>query len=266
MKLGTNDVTFMLGTSIVDSMYAGITQVFSGPTALKIVFDSWPVDLEFTCDGAGTLDIGDGPVAFSAGAVVISDIPDSVDMTLVSTEITYISFEDAGYIKTVNIVDGSSLTSLENSFRNCGNLVTFSAFNTYNVTSLANTFRDSIDLATVSALDTSSVTDATYSFTGCEELVNMCQIDYSKILDASFMYYNSGITHLGDINTAACETFTYMFNECTDLVCLSSMDTTSDTLHDRIFENCTSLSQPDAQAQSDLRNNNVIWTNAGTCP
>ncbi len=198
--------------------------------------------------------------------------------------------------------DVSSITDLSNLVLGCDSLTSFitTGWNTSNVTNMTGLFRGTLAITTidVSHWDVSSVSTFSSTFQDTPLLVNMdlssWRLTSAKVL--SSMFTNCGLTVIDTSNwgvTTATHLFMTFFNtqvsnldftswnfdsgpnfgnmfaDSTNLICITNMktDQPSHPSKSNMFNNTTSLVEPDATAITDLISyDGADWVHPSTCP
>ena len=77
--------------------------------------------------------------------------------------------------------------------------------------------------------------------------------DLSNVVSAALAFrYNPLLREMIGFDTPNCQDFTQLFKECTSLISINTINTTSGVIFDDMFLNCTNLSYPWAQVQGWL--------------
>ena len=164
----------------------------------------------FTCDGDFIVDWGDHDVnqqgEYNASEYVsgVAASPGPIIITnQLGASITHVNFYTDTYSE-IDITDGSSLTSLNESFLNLGQMTSFLATNTSNIINFYSAWNQCTGLTSFPLIDTSAGTDFTNTWSGCTSLICL-----------------SGVNTLLQNNT------TNMFLNCNALVAPTASEQTS---------------------------------------
>jgi len=187
------------------------------------------------------------------------------DFIITSNTLENIRFATSNEVKTINIINGTSLNTLQSlagsnatinsiTIANCPNAFNYNAvgFNLINLSSFI------VD-------DTSNVTNFVNAF-NTTNLSETPILDYSSALDVSLMYANCDlITYTRNINTDVCLVFDSMFQNAVNLSCMQAINTLAQTSTLNMLDNTPALINPNATEQTAiLAGSNYI--NAGACP
>ncbi len=202
--------------------------------------------------------------------------------------------------------DTSIINDMGSIFSNCYNLKNFdiSNWDTSNVTNLSSMFQEArsiTDTAYMDSWDISKVTSLNSMFKGCTSLTTIDSTNWGLVESVNMNSMFEGCTNItsgifaSGINnnlTSTTNSFKdcsslisldltglilssgwarYMFQGCSNLVCISNINTVGLQIgeypKEDMFENCTALVQPDAAAQIDITDTDgADWVNPGTCP
>ncbi len=152
----------------------------------------------------------------------------------------------------------------------------FAGFNCPSVTNLEWMFGESASLTGVLdliSMDVSSVTNAEACFAILSDIVNspiFPDWNLSSCGNMNHMFADSEkLTAVTNPNWDMSNSTSHVeiFLGCTDLQCISHLNTTSSTDKTDMFLNTPALAQPDATTRTDLTDaGGANWTNSGSCP
>ncbi len=178
----------------------------------------------------------------------------------------------------------SKVTNMTATFADCISLVSLdlSSWDTSGVTDMNGLFRNcnSLTSVDVSGFDTSKVTDMKHMFWYCESLtsIDLSSFDTSSVVNMYGMLRRCLLlpsVNLSGFDTSKVTDMKHMFSY-SGLICITNLDTTNVTEKDYMFQDCTSLVQPDGWnadaglytgACADLTDGDgADWVNANACP
>jgi surface protein len=171
---------------------------------------------------------------------------------------TRIKFNNSSTTNTtllsVDYIDTSNMTSMNNMFSKCTKLksVNTSNFDTDQVTDMESMFSncDSLTSLDLSSFDTNQVTNMSYMFSGCDYLTSLDLSNWntSNVTNMRMMF--ASCTSLTSLNLSSFDTsnvrnMNSMFYNCKSLTTLnlSNFDTNNATNMDWMFDGCTSLQE-----------------------
>ena len=178
---------------------------------------------------------------------------------------TYTDVDNGDNTITRTIISDTLPTSI--SFSGKTGLVSLEYLNTSNVTNMNNMFYgcNNLKLIDLSSFDTSQVTSMKYMFNTCSSLTSLdgSSFDTSNVTDMEGMFYDcNNLTSLdvSNFDTSKVNNMRVMFNNCSSLTSLdvSSFDTSNVTRMDRMFNNCNKLTSLNV---SNFDTSNVIYMN-----
>ena len=213
---------------------------------------------EFTRYTVNEVQNGDGTYTTTIASSITGDAPKSI------------SFSGATNLYSVEYINTTKLTSMNEMFRDCSNLtfLDVSGWDTSRVTNISYMFSGCSNLTTLdlSGWDTSKVTDMGAMFQYCSSLtsLDLSGFDTSKVTSMWCMFQNcSSLTSL-DVSHFKISKVTNMqdmFRDCSSLASLdlSDFDTSSVTNISYMFQNCSSLTSLDltgwdTSMVTDMRN------------
>ncbi len=168
-------------------------------------------------------------------------------------------------IKTVNVTNAGSLTSLKAVCQFQDFLESFVIDDTSNVTDLSDAFKGTL-IAQSPPMDTSNVTDVSNMLSSCIFLTDLYEYDLSSVI---FMgsYINSctSLTSTPAFNTPLATDFVGAVSGCTSLICMTSIDTTNQTDTTDLFLFSNSLVAPNASEQAQIEAG-FSYVNPSPCP
>ena len=140
----------------------------------------------------------------------------------VCTDFSYM-FYKCSKLEEVDPFDMSSATNLTSMFEGCEVLQTFPAIDTANATNFTNILKDTYHLTDISNLNTSKGTDFS-KFLLYSGIAEIPSLDFSSATSLNYAFSNSSVQRIGDLNTPICQNFTKMFDNCTFLEKVDSID------------------------------------------
>ena len=167
-----------------------------------------------------------------------------------------ISFKDKSTLLSIEKIDTSNVTNMQNMFNGCSSLtqLNVSNFNTSNVTNMSSMFRGCSSLTTLdlSNFNTSNVITMGYMFYNCSSLneLDVSNFDTENVTNMAYMFENcSKLTSLdvSNFDVSNVNNMYSMFNSCSSLTSLdvSNFDTSNVTNMRYMFQHCSKLTSLD---------------------
>ena len=224
------------------------------------VLPSFNTEFTYTYD---EIDNGDGTYTIKVYADSLDNLP------------TSISFNEKTTLLTVDKLNTSNVTSMNQMFHNCSNLTSLdlSEFDTSNVTSMNQMFHNCKNLTSLdlSEFDTSNVTNMNQMFAGCSGLtsLNVSEFDTSEVTNMNQMFTScSKLTSLdiSGFDTGEVTSMSNMFYNCSNLTSLdlSNFDTSKVIYMYYMFYGCSKLTSLDVSG-FDTSNVTEMWDMFADC-
>ena len=175
---------------------------------------------------------------------------------------------------TITNLDASACIDFTSFFYSCTNLATMPAISMSSAITMVQTWRGCTSLTTMPLLDISStqgvgVKTLENAWDGCTSLTSFPLIDFSTYTNFNRTFKGTAIASLPAINTVSGLQFAGMFENCTSLVCLSTLNTSNATVNPAsLFSNTPLLVAPNGTEQTSLATvpPGLDYTNGSACP
>lgn len=147
------------------------------------------------------------------------------------------------FIKKIENIDTSKMTSIESLFDGCSFLEEIPLIDTSNVTNMTYAFRSALTIKTIPLIDTSKVTNMLGMFQGCSALETIPLIDTSKATDLYIMFSkNSTLKTIPSLDLSSATRTESMFQECLLLEEVGKLKVEVLTNTTSMFSGCSLLS------------------------
>ena len=125
------------------------------------------------------------------------------------------------YIKTIPLIDTSTVTYMSSMFSGCENLISIPQLNTSNVTSMSNMFYSCYSLTTIPLIDTNNVTNMSHMFQDCSYLTTIPQLNTSNVTSMDYMFYRcNNLISIPQLDLSKVTNVRLMFASCRALTTL----------------------------------------------
>lgn len=214
------------------------------------------------------VDYGDGILVnetIDVSPKLITGLSAGLNQIIIGEFVERISFRNTSAIRTINILFGLSITSLQALSTNNSTIESVNISNVPNATTMHSICLNTSNLNTFNIDDSSNIIIMQNAF-AITSLTATPNLNYSSALNLQAMYQNSTLLSSASIiNSVNGENFLAMFAGCIILECLEGINTLSQTNTTSMFLNTPLLTNPNAAEQTAiLAGSNYV--NANPCP
>lgn len=122
------------------------------------------------------------------------------------------------FLKSIDLIDTSSLTTMRGMFKGCTGLTSVPLFDTSAVKSMQEVFMGCSGLTEIPLFNTSSATSFTSTFQDCTSITTAPQLNTAKVTTFSLTFSGcTALTTVPVLSTAACTNLYLTFNDCPNL-------------------------------------------------